>query len=135
MTPNASSGLICEASSITRMSNSALPGGKNCATEIGLMSMTGLMRWTIGPAFRITQRIGLWPRFRAISPRMMPISPIVPRGICSKCRDRIRLRAVSMRSFSRSENRVTRSWRSSCGKSLSSGRARLAAFQRASAHA
>ena len=35
------------------------PGGRNCATEIGLISITGLMRWTMEPAFFITQRMDL----------------------------------------------------------------------------
>ena len=45
MAPSASSGFTWLASSMTSRSNSAAPGGRNCATESGLISITGFTCW------------------------------------------------------------------------------------------
>ncbi len=75
MAPSASSGRTWLASSITSRSNDTTPGVRNCATEIGLINSTGLIRWIAAGAVRKSLRSAICCRLLPISPRKTFISP------------------------------------------------------------
>ena len=156
MAPSASTGSICDASSITSRSKvrpglrwdagrsvgvvrppPAGGGDRNCATESGDIMKTGFAAWIARPARSSSTRTGRWPRFFSNSPFRIswPGMPARTRASASAWVKAQRRRVSLIRSRSASAKSATSRSKAAPSKVASSGRARIAAFSSASSSA